>query len=488
MLNIWKIQSDAVATFYSPQTRFWELLTGSILAYIALYKNNFLFEIKHKYGARLISVDNAHSNEAVGKIFRNILSLLGAILIGAGIIFTSKERAFPGWWALFPTLGAILIISAGGQAWLNRVVLSSRWLVWFGLISYPLYLWHWPLLSFARIVEGENPFRFIRVAAVLISIVLAWLTYSFVEKPFRFGIRSKAKVISLLVLMVIVAFVGFATYKLDGLKFRSAAAPDVKNDGDIGNERFYEYIKQKFHLCTSIEPQQDVLIANGTIKCFQSGDSASKQIAIIGDSHAEPLFIGLSEALPRANIFTYVRGQIPTTNSPSFSEIFKYVIADKNISVVFLTAYWNSTQGGMTVDVARKGDLAKTVSALIAANKRVYILDDVPFFPFDAKICKYKSKNYEYRRQIDFENKCAEERDFFFARYIGYYPILQYAVEENPSAKMLITTKYFCSSGFCSMEKDGHLLYRDNNHLNINGSKLLGQLIVNDNSEFDSFK
>lgn len=105
VLNIWKIQSDAVATFYSPQTRFWELLTGSVLAYIALYKNNFLFEIKHKYGARLISVDNAHSNEAVGKIFRNILLLLGAILIGAGIIFTSKERAFPGWWALFPHIG-----------------------------------------------------------------------------------------------------------------------------------------------------------------------------------------------------------------------------------------------------------------------------------------------------------------------------------------------------------------------------------------------
>ena len=83
----------------------------------------------------------------------------------------------------FPTIGTALIISAGSHAWFNRVVLSNHVLVWFGLISFPLYLWHWPLLSFAQIVESGTPPSQIRFFAVLVFIALAWLTYKFVEKP-----------------------------------------------------------------------------------------------------------------------------------------------------------------------------------------------------------------------------------------------------------------------------------------------------------------
>ena len=83
-----------------------------------------------------------------------------------------------------PTLGAGLVISGRPQAWLNRNILSSRTLVWLGLISYPLYLWHWPLLSLERIIEGEEPSIELRIAAVSISIALAWLTYTFLNGPF----------------------------------------------------------------------------------------------------------------------------------------------------------------------------------------------------------------------------------------------------------------------------------------------------------------
>ena len=88
-------------------------------------------------------------------------------------------------------------------------------LVWFGLISFPLYLWHWPLLSFARIVESETPSRNIRIAAVLISVLLAWLTYKFIEKPVRFGKFGSVKTIVLAVLMTIVGFSGFIVNKAD---------------------------------------------------------------------------------------------------------------------------------------------------------------------------------------------------------------------------------------------------------------------------------
>ena len=70
--------------------------------------------------------------------------------------------------------------------------------VWFGLISYPLYLWHWPILSFLQIIYGELPEIDIRVCAVLLSILLAWLTYRFVERPIRFGSGRSGKTIVLI--------------------------------------------------------------------------------------------------------------------------------------------------------------------------------------------------------------------------------------------------------------------------------------------------
>ncbi len=132
-LNIVTVNTDVVAAFYSPQTRFWELMLGSFLAYITLYKE---WRVKASVG--------------------NIQSLFGAALVAGGLLLVNKEQAFPGWWAVLPTTGVALIIASGSNAWLNRAILSNRLLVWFGLISFPLYLWHWPLLSFVRIVEAQH--------------------------------------------------------------------------------------------------------------------------------------------------------------------------------------------------------------------------------------------------------------------------------------------------------------------------------------------
>lgn len=220
VLNIKGVRTDPVATFYSPQTRFWELLIGSILAYMTLYKPNVFATKKLKINTYLNAVIYAHSSQANPNTLRNIKSLMGAGLIVTGILTITKEGHFPGTLALLPTLGAVLIISAGPQALVNGLFLSNRILVWFGLISFPLYLWHWPLLSFTRIVESETPTINIRIAAVVISIVLAWLTYKFIEKPIRFGQFGNFKTIALAVLMVIVSVMGYWTFKAEGFAIR----------------------------------------------------------------------------------------------------------------------------------------------------------------------------------------------------------------------------------------------------------------------------
>ncbi|MDQ2994192.1 MAG: acyltransferase, partial [Pseudomonadota bacterium] len=132
-INIIGIHRDGVASFYLPQMRFWELMLGSILA-----------------GVSPVSMQSAQAK------LQPYQSAFGVALIIAAALFINKSKHFPGWWALLPTLGAVLIIASSDKAWFNRVVLSHPILVWFGLISFPLYLWHWPLLSLLKIVEGDS--------------------------------------------------------------------------------------------------------------------------------------------------------------------------------------------------------------------------------------------------------------------------------------------------------------------------------------------
>ncbi|WP_256360418.1 acyltransferase family protein [Methylomonas koyamae] len=126
---------------------------------------------------------------------------------------------------MIPMLGAVLIISAGPQAWFNRTVLSNRLAVWVGVISFPLYLWHWPLLSFARVLETEVPSVNIRLVAVALSVLLAWLTYRLVEQPIRFGKGNKSKTAVLMGMMLIIGNIGYFSYLKDGFEFRQADAP-----------------------------------------------------------------------------------------------------------------------------------------------------------------------------------------------------------------------------------------------------------------------
>ncbi len=285
-LNSVNVDSDAVATFYSPQTRFWELLVGSILAYITLYKQNMFSNFKQKFDTGidvwLGPIIYAQAPERNGVTRLNLQSLLGILLIVVGILVITKEKHFPGWWAVLPTSGAVLIISAGRHAWLNRTVLSNRILVWFGLISFPLYLWHWPLLSFARIIEGGKPTQGIRFTAIVIAMMLAWLTYKLIEKPIRFGNHSKLKTITLLVLMIVTGYVGYNCYKEDGFGFRF---PKIVQDLTQ-----YKYTPTISHCFLGIG--QGTNLFKTLEACKPQFDNNKKSLLLWGDSHAAHLYAG----------------------------------------------------------------------------------------------------------------------------------------------------------------------------------------------------
>ena len=184
--NLYGIRHDAVATFFAPQTRFWELMAGAILAW---------FSRGDTAGADM-RCQAAYPPAVVS----SIVSFVGLSLVLLAIFGLDRSVPYPGAWALLPVLGTVLLIFSGPAASVNRFVLSNRFAVFVGRISYPLYLWHWPLLSFQAIVNGGSSNGDQRFLAVLLSFILAWLTFRFVERPVRESNRRRTLVTGNLVL------------------------------------------------------------------------------------------------------------------------------------------------------------------------------------------------------------------------------------------------------------------------------------------------
>jgi peptidoglycan/LPS O-acetylase OafA/YrhL len=280
--NIAQAATDPTADFYSPLTRFWELLAGALLAH---------------------GLSNGRQPSWSG-VARQGAAWFGALLLTAGFALVNAGDHYPSAWALLPVVGAASIIGAGPQSWVNRRLLAHPVAVWFGLISYPLYLWHWPLLSFARIVESETPSWQIRAGMVAMSVILAWITLLAVERPLRFADRTFFKTALLAVLMICVGSAGYAVARLDGIASRpivqEAQALDAYSRpwGGLTQEQYWQ------HGCFSLTAPVDFFARNG---CEGSNPSAVKKAFIIGDSFSAYLSLGLRPALAAKgyDIFQY---------------------------------------------------------------------------------------------------------------------------------------------------------------------------------------
>ena len=161
VLNIVAVYFSAKFDFYFPFCRFWQMSIGGLLTFKAIKIENQL----------------AHA-----------CSVIGLMVIIIASFFLSESRLYPGWWALFPTLAAAAIIQSGSDSLVNKHILSNKAMVFVGKISYSLYLWHWPLLVFSRIVypEGSDSILANTWVIVLISIIMSVMSYFFVENPLRF--------------------------------------------------------------------------------------------------------------------------------------------------------------------------------------------------------------------------------------------------------------------------------------------------------------
>ncbi len=380
LLNVYGVHRHPAATFYSPLSRVWELAAGALLAYAALRRH------PHRSAAR-----------------RELRSVSGLALIALGVVLIHREKSFPGWWALLPVLGACLCISAGPGAWLNRNLLGSRVLVWFGLISYPLYLWHWPLLAYARVVEGGMPARGIRVAAVGLAIGLAWLTYRHVEQSVRR--RKGSGVVGMLVggmaVLTVVGALAFARQLPPRNNDPSLQGP-MSASGDWAFPEGLRPAKIKGH------------------SIYQIGEGKDR-VLLLGDSHVEqfaPRAVELARARPDAlgTLYFATRGACPPVpnlyedRDPVCSErldaMLRFAMGPEVDTVVIggcWTCYFDVGEGPAAPDAPtapdhyyyregnvrhplRGGDgvrrslssLESLIKSLRAAGKKVYLLLSIP--------------------------------------------------------------------------------------------------------------
>ncbi|RMQ98447.1 hypothetical protein ALP94_04610 [Pseudomonas savastanoi pv. glycinea] len=260
--NIDGIDGNSVALFYSPYTRFWELIVGGVIAYFSI-------------SSKRVEMSSALLSEG--------LSVVGVLLLTAGLIKVSSNLRYPGVWALIPTIGAACIISAGPNAWINRILLSNKLLVGVGLISFPLYLWHWPILVFLRLQESEIPSTTLRCAAVGLSFALAWLTYRFIEGPVRSVSSVFKKSIALVSTMLIVGMLGLFLFISGGAPFRFPILIQELNSFT------YDYNKVYRTGSCFLDPSQD---EHQFSTCHDDIKADRKTLFLWGDSHAAHLFSG----------------------------------------------------------------------------------------------------------------------------------------------------------------------------------------------------
>lgn len=285
--NVYFAQANSTLAFYSPITRFWELMAGSLLACFP------------------------DADQKLAKRSSNVVSWAGLATIVLGLALINESRQFPGWWAVLPTLGAVLLILGGENSFVNRVFLSHPIMRWFGLISYPLYLWHWVLLSYLK--KYEMPFsRLNRYSVVVASIILAWLTYEFIEKRIRFGTRKRLHVQALAFAMIAVFGLGLATYWTDGF----AARIDEKYSAMIMAE--YDYRKDFRNAKCLLSGDEKEF----STECVELGTyrQGKPLVLIWGDSHGAHIFRAIEAKHAE---FQFALAQFTSSSCPPILDFVK---------------------------------------------------------------------------------------------------------------------------------------------------------------------
>lgn len=435
-LNVITVRHDPVAAFYAPWTRFWELMLGGVLAYLVRQKGIWLTH------------------------FRTQRAGAGLLLIGASVFMLDREFAFPGYWALVPTVGTFLAISAGFDNRISTYVLGNRLMAGIGLISYPLYLWHWPILVFAKIVKGALLTPLDRVAALAAAVALALLTYRYVETPIRRSSRLRLP------------------QALAGVMAGAGALGLLIFAGHIDSRLRNEHITQI--LAAAYDWQYPPAAAEnhsfGDIRYFRESSELGAYTLFFGDSNMEQYAPRIDWAIkynPGA-----VNGAILVGNQ-QHCDFLRDIIAgadrcpdaraelqsliDKDTThAVVIAASWIDYRDALAV-ADNRGHLAQFLRS-IAARKRVFVILNIPNGE------ELAPKNmFAGSRLGEIAAKPVASIRFDFAGFAQRYGAINRdlsAIAQSSGATVIDPAPYLCPQDHCPVfDERGTPLYLDASHL-----------------------
>ena len=371
--NVYGVYTHPVGTFYLVPTRAWELLFGSLLS--------------------LEVIPELKSN-----VHRNIVSLTGLGFIVFSVCFYSKTTLFPGVSALIPVLGSSFIIYSGiGGTSIVKKMLSLKPMVSIGLISYSLYLWHWPLIVFSKYMIFRDLAPLEIIGIILTTFLISILSLKFIEQPFRgttpFIYNKKHFLFFSSVVMFIFSIIGTLIYLQNGIPYRSTL---------IGS-------KILWHSFIDYKLDSKVVTTVENIPITQIGkENTIPSFIIWGDSHAMALVTGIDQKGKEYGLsgFTaYAPNFEPFVGNIINDKVFAFIKSHHKVKTVILAGIWGTVLNGhhytnstsdngnkiISADsnyrntIAFKSRLTRTVNALLSQGSMVIIVSDVPEIGFDVQ-------------------------------------------------------------------------------------------------------
>jgi hypothetical protein len=395
------------------------------------------------------------------------------MLVG-GMILLGKEQAYPGWRALVPVGGTLLVMEAGRGAWVNRKVLSHPAVVWVGLISYPLYLFHWPALSFVHIVKGEIPKPVYLFDALAVALLLTLATYYLVERPLRHN-RSRWVLPSL-----IAAFLACA---LSGILIWRGTIPPRPISDDMKRVLGAMRDRDMLHGMEWLSP------GNAFI-CYNRIGGQGKQTLFYGDSNMQQYAPRIQNLLSAADkgdrgaIFVTVGGvlPIPGIRSPKarggadLVRKYQEVLADDpRVDRVVIAGRWAiylehldgflRNEKPMPPETALSdslGEFSSAIKDLVSQGKQVVVVLSIPTAPeLDPKSVYFRTfKGILGAQEKPYEKKTFLREHGDVLRKIG-------EVARSAGAHVVDPLDFLCDAqGLCLAEgPDGVPIRYDEGHL-----------------------
>ena len=436
-LNVGLMALSPKASFFLLPPRAWELALGGLLSVLC---------------------ENAATRWILAPARRTVLAAVGLGLIALSVVTFDATTAFPGWRALLPVCGTGLVIAGGVGGPVGVLsVLGRPAFVHVGIISYPLYLWHWPLIVLATHLRPGPRSPFLAFLIVLVAAAAAELTHRFVERPIRSGavLRTRGRLLLAVAAtaLPLLAF-GWHAYASDGASYRFAprARPFLTASFSSASDRCGIVFR-------ALHPESPI--------CALHAGHRDRRVLVWGNSHADMWSELLLQLAREQDVSLYLNARncrsLPDSGfcGRDLQESIVTFVERTHITDVVLASTWFDEYG--VADDVVAVELERIVTRLSTAGVRTWLVFDVPRSPsFDPLIAYRRAPAGPVPGTLPVRDYRTQRRreDALFDRLVATVP----------GVAIVDPSRYLCDAETCAGGRDGRPWYRDTNHLTHEGA------------------